>query len=79
MPQIWLVLRSDDMVWKYWVIARLIGSLPREVALPFQPELERLAYRPEPVERREELHEVALEALEHLGWSKPDPLLSVKP
>ena len=37
-PQIWLVLRSDDMQWKYWVISQVIRFLPNHVALEFRSE-----------------------------------------
>lgn len=70
--QLWLVLRSDDMQWKYWVISQLICSLPKDVALEFRPELERLAYSPEPLERSECVSEVARDVLDHLGWSRED-------
>ncbi|MCY3016686.1 MAG: DUF5071 domain-containing protein [Planctomycetota bacterium] len=71
-PQIWLVLRSDDMQWKYWVISQVIRFLPNHVALEFRSELERLAYRPEPSERIEYVSEVAGETLHELGCSVPD-------
>ena len=69
---VWLVLRSDDMQWKYWVISQLICFLPKDVALEFRPELERLAYSPEPLERSECVSEVARDVLDHLGWSRED-------
>jgi len=71
-PHIWHVLRTNDDIWKYWVIGILIQSLPKEAAVEFRPELERLAYNPEPNERTEELDEQAREALEHFGWSRRD-------
>jgi len=67
-PHIWHVLRTDDNVWKYWVIGGLIPSLPEDVAAEFRPELERLGYRPHLHERAEELDERARGVLEHFGW-----------
>ncbi|HVH46431.1 MAG TPA: DUF5071 domain-containing protein [Labilithrix sp.] len=69
-PHIWHVLRTNDEVWKYWVIGRLIPSLPESAAVEFRPELERLAYTPHPNERSEDLDEQAREVLERFGWSR---------
>jgi hypothetical protein len=71
-PHIWHVMRTDDDVWKYWVIGTLIHSLQEEVAVEFRPELERLAYDPKPNERAEELDERAREVLEHFTWTRGD-------
>ena len=69
-PHIWHVLRSDDEIWKYWVISLLITGLPPQVAAEFRPELERLAYEPTERERREELDEQARDALDAFGWTR---------
>jgi hypothetical protein len=71
-PHIWHVLGTDDDIWKYWVIERLIPSLPEDAAVEFRAELERLAYAPKPNERREELDERASDVLAHFGWSRRD-------
>jgi hypothetical protein len=71
-PHIWHVMRSNDDIWKYWVIGILIQSLPEDVAVEFRPELERLAYSPQPDERKEELNERARDVLEHFGWNRCD-------
>jgi len=70
-PHIWSVLRSDDLLWKYWVISLLIPALPRDAAALFRGELERLTYHPEPNERREELDQQASLALQKFGWERP--------
>lgn len=67
-PHIWYVLRSNDDIWKYWVISILIRSLPHEVAVEFRPELKRLGYTPENHERTEELDKQARDVLKHFGW-----------
>ena len=67
-PYIWRVLRTDDEIWKYWVIPLLIGTLPKGIAAEFRPELERLCYSPLPNEKREGLDEQARDVLEHFGW-----------
>lgn len=54
------------------MIGILIPSLPKEAAVEFRPELERLAYGPEVNERAEGLDERVREALEHFGWSRQD-------
>jgi hypothetical protein len=71
-PHIWDVLRTNDNVWKYWVIGVLIPSLPEDVAAEFRPELERLGYSPQLHERTEELDERARGVLEHFGWIRKD-------
>lgn len=68
-PHIWHVLRSDDDIWKYWVIGQLLPSLPRDAALPFRPELLRLSLHPTTSERREQLNEVASGVLDHFAWT----------
>jgi hypothetical protein len=67
-PHISRVLRTDDDVWKYWVIALLLRSLPKAAAVGFRPELERLYYTPQPIERNEELNILAQDILVHFGW-----------
>lgn len=67
-PHIWHVLRSGDLVWKYWVIGLLVPSLPETVASTFREELERLSYNPELNERIEELDQRARSVLMHFGW-----------
>jgi hypothetical protein len=71
-PLIWEVLRGKDDTWKYWCIARLISAMPPDVAEQFRPELARLAERPTPTERSEELNEVAKDALDSL-WPSGGP------
>jgi hypothetical protein len=65
-PLIWKVLRGDDLIWKYWCIVRLISAMPTRTAEQFRGELTRLAEEPTPAERREELNEVAADALGEL-------------
>ena len=65
-PLIWTVLHGDDHIWKYWCIVRLISVMPGNVAEQFRAELTRLAERPTPAERSEELDEVAQDALRAL-------------
>jgi hypothetical protein len=65
-PLIWNVLRGDDHIWKYWCIVRLITVMPPGIAEQFRTELSRLAEKPTPSERAEELNEVAGDALQSL-------------
>jgi len=67
-PHIWHVLRSDDDIWKYWVIAVVLANLPEEVAGEFRPELERLCSKPGPHEKIHELDEQARQVLTRFGW-----------
>jgi hypothetical protein len=65
-PLIWKVLRSDDYIWKYWCIARLISSMSPDIAEQFRAELTRLAQEPTPKELTEVLNKVSQEALENI-------------
>jgi len=71
-PHIWRVLRSDDDVWKYWVISLLIPSLSENAAATFRQELARLSRQPRPTERDEMLDEKATAVLELFGWAAND-------
>ena len=66
-PEIWKILRSDDLLWKYWCISMVIAELPLDVAVEFEPELQRMVDSPDEPEQYEELDRVAREALEHLA------------
>ena len=72
-PHIWRVLRTDDEIWKYWVIGILIPALPEAVAGEFRSELSRLCHDPQPPERGEELDTRAREVLEQFGWIARQP------
>jgi len=68
-PHIRNILATDDEIWKYWIISRIMGE-SREVAEAFRGELERMAYSPTESERREELNEAAEITLKEYGWHK---------
>jgi hypothetical protein len=70
-PLIKDVLDSTDDIWKYWCIQQLIKNMPREVAENFRVDLTCLPERPKSTEQREELDEVANEALQTL-WPPGD-------
>ncbi len=65
-PLVWEVLRGEDYIWKYWCISRLVRTMPVTLAEQFRSELTRLANQPTTVERSEDLHEVAQDALQAL-------------
>ena len=68
-PHVRNILATDDEVWKYWIINRIIrGS--RELAEEFHAEVERIAYSPTENEALEELHETALRTIEEYGWQR---------
>ncbi|MGJ4951032.1 DUF5071 domain-containing protein [Bradyrhizobium sp. HKCCYLS20291] len=67
-PHVWDVLKSDDDVWKYWILSWIMPSLPEQVVLQFRPELERLCRSPTENERREELDQQARDVLAGFGW-----------
>jgi len=67
-PHVWQVLRSQDDVWKYWIITLLLSAFPEAIAVEFRPELERLSHAPQAHEKAEELDEQARSVLTHFGW-----------
>ena len=73
-PHIWSVLRSEDDIWKYWVIGLLVDALPKTDAEEFRPELERLYYSPEPHEVAEGLDEQARTILQKFDWLRAEPI-----
>jgi hypothetical protein len=56
------ILSGPDLVWKYWIISQVIAKSP-ELQRIFRAELHRLVEHPTEPELREELNEVAQEAL----------------
>lgn len=67
-PHVSRVLKTDDHVWKYWILQLIMPSLPEGAAQQFRPELERLCNAPSDAERREELDQQARQVLAHFGW-----------
>jgi hypothetical protein len=67
-PHIWNVMRSNDEIWKYWVITLLIRALPHDHAVQFRSELLRISSAPSPSEKSEELDQIAFEVLNYFGW-----------
>ncbi|SRR6266480_1966528 len=64
-PHIRRVLETEDDVWKYYVIQAVVAHSPG-LARALEAELKRVALRPTPSERKEEVDMVAQEALEQL-------------
>jgi hypothetical protein len=67
-PHIWHVLKTDDDVWKYWILQVILPSLPTDAALQFRSELDRLCSTPSDGERREELDQQARDVRAYFGW-----------
>jgi hypothetical protein len=61
------VLRSDDAIWKYWVISELVKDWPRERIETIQEELRHLVTSPTGNEKAEEVPELAQEILNKHG------------
>jgi hypothetical protein len=66
-PYIESILRSEDEIWKYWIISAIIRN-SRELAESFRDELERLVLLPTKNEMTEELNDIAREVLDKFGW-----------
>ncbi len=64
-PELQRILDSDDDVWKYWVLSRLIKT--NDVALALRQTLLRLAVHPTSSEVSEELDQLARKILDEIG------------
>lgn len=67
-PHVTRILEGRDLVFKYFCISNIIGSMHPDIAEHFRSILEGMADNPTQEEREEELHEVAQAAMEDLGW-----------
>jgi hypothetical protein len=65
-PLIQEVFQSDDDIWKYWCIERVVMNFPKNVASQMRPDLQRLAYHPSIQESEQEVNRQAKTALEWL-------------
>jgi hypothetical protein len=68
-PHIRKIFDTDDEIWKYWIINRIMSE-SSEIAITFREELERIAYLPTENEKAEELDETAQSTLKHYGWER---------
>ena len=66
-PRIDHVFSTDDDIWKYWMISCLIKK-NRDLFKHYKPLLIRIATSPTENEKREELDEVARDALDENGY-----------
>lgn len=58
------VLKSNDDIWKYWIVSSLLPLVRKEVLNAVSEELERIASNPTEGEKHEEVHVSAQELLE---------------
>jgi hypothetical protein len=63
LPHLRDILRSNDDVWKYWIISRLLTEVPLQVIEQLRPDLQRIVNAPTPGEELEDLPELASVAL----------------
>ena len=70
-PYIRHILRTDDEIWKYWIMVYIISE-SREVAEAFRADIERFAYSPTENQILEGLDEEARSLLKEHGWHKAD-------
>jgi len=57
-PHLRMIFESEDHVWKYWVLDKLVAPSPN-VALAVEPYLLRMALDPSPGETEEGIDEIA--------------------
>jgi hypothetical protein len=65
-PEMKKVLATNDYIWKYWCLWKLIKELPLEYRELFKEDLNRLSQHPTDDEKLEELDEIAAEILQTL-------------
>jgi hypothetical protein len=65
-PYVRPILRGDDAMWKYWIVATVIADSPLEVVAELRDDLQSLAANPDTEEADAGVPEVALEALARL-------------
>lgn len=68
-PHIRHIMKTDDGIWKYWIIKQIIRD-SYEIAKEFRTDFERLAYSPTEIEVEEGLNEEALAILHKYKWEK---------
>lgn len=68
-PHIHQIFRTDDHIWKRWIISYIIDE-SYELATVFRSELERISYSPTESEVEEGLDEEAQLTLKKYGWQK---------
>ena len=66
-PYIQDVLKTDDDIWKYYVLSKLVSKFSKEDQSRMLDELNRLAYHPNKWEKSEEVDVIAKEILESLA------------
>lgn len=66
-PHIHQIFNTDDEIWKYWIISRIMSE-SQEVATAFRADIERIAYSPTERELEEELNESAHNLLKQYSW-----------
>jgi hypothetical protein len=62
------ILGSDDDIWKYWVISRLLGDVDREVWRALEPDLLRIVNQPTPGEVEESVALAARDVIFMLAY-----------
>jgi hypothetical protein len=70
-PEIRIILQSDDDIWKYWVLEQIVAESTPEVARGLYDELIRIVTGPTLGEVAEDVAEIAQEILEKLENDEP--------
>ena len=72
-PHIIDVLRGDDEVWKYWLLAELVIDLDASVRELLMDEIVRIINAPTDGERAEEVHLAAADVMVLYSHERPGP------
>ncbi len=70
-PHINAVFRSDDGIWKYWILSNLAEHLKGDVWALIEPEVVRLSSSPTPDDTAEEADIAAIELLQKRATRPP--------
>jgi Domain of unknown function (DUF5071) len=62
------ILSSDDDIWKYWVISRLLGAVDAQVRRALEPDLLRIVNQPTPGESQESVGLAARDVIFMLAY-----------
>jgi hypothetical protein len=61
------ILRSDDVIWGYWVLQRIVSKMSIEVIQELERELKAISANPTPEQKAEELDILCMQVLKKQG------------
>lgn len=74
-PEVRRVLRTDDVIWKCWVLRCVVAAASPDVAEGLRDDLTRIAAEPTAGEILEDVSTVAQELLQRIGEDHPESVV----